>query len=79
MRFPADVAESEKKTEMAKDDLGNKPQEIKEKIVEGRIQKRLKEMVLIDQPFIRDSKYYNRRAGKTKYSNIGREHSNPKI
>ena len=31
------------------------PQEIKEKIVEGRIQKRLKEMVLIDQPFIRDS------------------------
>lgn len=50
-----DRAESEKKTEMAKDDLGNKPQEIKEKIVEGRIQKRLKEMVLIDQPFIRDS------------------------
>jgi len=49
------VAESEKKTEMAKDDLGNKPQEIKEKIVEGRIQKRLKEMVLIEQPFIRDS------------------------
>lgn len=40
---------------MAKDDLGNKPQEIKEKIVEGRIQKRLKEMVLIEQPFIRDS------------------------
>ena len=30
-------------------------QEIKEKIVEGRIQKRLKELVLIDQPFIRDS------------------------
>jgi elongation factor Ts len=53
--IPADVAESEKKTEMAKDDLGNKPQEIKEKIVEGRIQKRLKEMVLIEQPFIRDS------------------------
>ena len=53
--IPPEVAEEEKKVEMGKDDLGNKPQEIKEKIVEGRIQKRLKEMVLIEQPFIRDS------------------------
>jgi elongation factor Ts len=43
--IPPEVAEKEKKTEMAKDDLGNKPQDIKEKIVEGRIQKKLKEMV----------------------------------
>jgi len=34
--------------------LGNKPQNIKEKIVQGRIEKRLKEMTLVDQPFIRD-------------------------
>ena len=40
---------------MEKDDLGNKPAEIKEKIVEGRIQKKLKEMVLLEQAFIRDS------------------------
>ena len=53
--IPPEVAETEKKTEMAKDDLGNKPQDIKEKIVEGRIQKKLKEMVLVDQPFIKDS------------------------
>jgi elongation factor Ts len=53
--IPTDIAESEKKAEMLKDDLGNKPQEIKEKIVEGRIQKRLKEMVLLEQPFIRDA------------------------
>jgi elongation factor Ts len=53
--IPTDIEESEKKTEMLKDDLGNKPQEIKEKIVEGRIQKRLKEMVLLEQPFIRDT------------------------
>ena len=45
----------EKKMEMEKDDLGNKPVEIKEKIVDGRIQKKLNEMVLVDQPFIRDS------------------------
>jgi elongation factor Ts len=50
-----DIAENEKKAEMLKDDLVDKPQEIKDKIVEGRIQKRLKEMVLLEQPFIRDS------------------------
>jgi len=53
--IPPEVAEKEKKTEMAKDDLGNKPQDIKEKIVEGRIQIKRKEMVLVDQPFIKDS------------------------
>ena len=41
--IPPEVAEEEKKVEMGKDDLGNKPVEIKEKIVEGRIQKKLKE------------------------------------
>jgi elongation factor Ts len=39
---------------MGKDDLGNKPENIKEKIVQGRIEKRLKEMTLLDQPYIRD-------------------------
>lgn len=53
--IPSEVAEIEKKTEMEKDDLGNKPVEIKEKIVEGRIQKKLKEMVLVDQAYIKDS------------------------
>jgi elongation factor Ts len=53
--IPTEIAEREKKIEMEKDDLGNKPKEIKEKIVEGRIQKKLKEMVLVEQAFIRDS------------------------
>ena len=53
--IPQEIAEREKKIEMEKDDLGNKPVDIKEKIVEGRIQKKLKEMVLVDQAFIRDS------------------------
>ena len=52
--IPSEIAEREKKIEMEKDDLGNKPAEIKEKIVEGRIQKKLKEMVLLEQAFIRD-------------------------
>ena len=53
--IPQNIIESEKELEFKKDDLDNKPKEIKEKIVEGRIQKRLKEMSLLDQDFIRDS------------------------
>ena len=53
--IPFDVIEREKETESSKEDLIKKPKEIKEKIVEGRIQKRLKEMTLLDQFFIRDS------------------------
>jgi elongation factor Ts len=52
--IPAEVVEREKAIEMGKDDLGNKPDNIKEKIVQGRIEKRLKELSLMDQPFIRD-------------------------
>ncbi|MBD1939264.1 translation elongation factor Ts [Microcoleus sp. FACHB-68] len=52
--IPSDVAEKEKAIEMGRDDLGNKPENIKEKIVLGRIEKRLKEMSLMDQPYIRD-------------------------
>lgn len=52
--IPTDVVQKEKDIEMGRDDLGNKPQNIKEKIVQGRIEKRLKEMTLLDQPYIRD-------------------------
>jgi elongation factor Ts len=52
--IPAEFVEREKAIEMEKDDLGNKPDNIKEKIVQGRIDKRLKELCLMDQPFIRD-------------------------
>jgi len=52
---PVEVIEREKEIEASKEDLGNKPKEIKEKIIEGRIQKRLKEITLLDQFFIRDS------------------------
>ncbi|HEY9749956.1 MAG TPA: translation elongation factor Ts [Allocoleopsis sp.] len=52
--IPGDIAEKEKAIEMGRDDLAGKPDNIKEKIVQGRIDKRLKEMTLMDQPFIRD-------------------------
>ncbi|MBD2496319.1 translation elongation factor Ts [Nostoc sp. FACHB-280] len=53
-QIPADVVQKEKDIEMGKDDLANKPENIREKIVQGRIEKRLKEMTLLDQPYIRD-------------------------
>ena len=53
--IPQDVVDKEKLIEMGRDDLANKPEQIREKIVEGRIAKRLKELVLLDQPFIKDS------------------------
>jgi elongation factor Ts len=52
---PSDIVQKEKEIESSKEDLAKKPADIKEKIVEGRTQKRLKELTLMDQSFIRDS------------------------
>ncbi|KOR33761.1 elongation factor Ts [Planktothricoides sp. SR001] len=52
--IPEAIAQKEKEIEMGRDDLGSKPDNIKEKIVQGRIEKRLKELSLMDQPYIRD-------------------------
>ena len=53
--IPNDIVEKEKLIEMGRDDLSGKPEQIKGKIVEGRIAKRLKELALLDQPYIKDS------------------------
>ena len=53
--IPGDVVEKEKQIEMGRDDLSGKPENIKEKIVEGRIAKRLNELFLLSQPYIKDS------------------------
>jgi elongation factor Ts len=52
--IPADIIEREKAIEMGRDDLANKPENIREKIVLGRIGKRLQELSLMDQPYIKD-------------------------
>lgn len=54
-QIPQDVVEREKSIELGRDDLAGKKEEMKVKIVEGRIGKRLKELTLLDQPFIRDN------------------------
>jgi len=40
--------------ESAKDDLKNKPKEIQDKIIKGRVEKSLKQSVLLEQDYIRD-------------------------
>ncbi|MCS6960459.1 MAG: translation elongation factor Ts [Pseudanabaenaceae cyanobacterium SKYGB_i_bin29] len=52
--IPPEVVEKERAIESAKDDIANKPPAVREKIVQGRIEKRLKEMSLLDQPYIKD-------------------------
>ena len=48
------VIEAERKAEMNSEDLAGKPENIKEKMVEGRLAKILKAKVLMEQPYIKD-------------------------
>jgi elongation factor Ts len=48
------VKDEVRKFESSKDDLQNKPEEIRNKIVEGRVEKNLKKQVLLEQEYIRD-------------------------
>ena len=56
---------------MGRDDLGGKPENIKEKIVQGRIEKRLKELCLMDQPYIRDQSISVEELVKQSISQLG--------
>lgn len=40
--------------ESAKDDLQNKPKEIQDKIIQGRVEKSLTQTILLEQDYIRD-------------------------
>ncbi|XP_010937186.1 polyprotein of EF-Ts, chloroplastic [Elaeis guineensis] len=52
--IPEHIVQKEKEIEMQREDLKSKPEHIREKIVEGRIGKRLGELALLEQPFIKD-------------------------
>lgn len=53
--IPSIISETETEIEMGKEDLANKPETIRSKIVEGRVAKRLNEMCLMNQPFVKDN------------------------
>lgn len=53
-QIPSSVIEEEKRIEMGKEDLASKPENIREKIVAGRIDKLMAQRCLLDQPFVKD-------------------------
>lgn len=53
---PAEV-EKERTVHLGAEDLQKKPEQIREKIVEGRMAKWYQEYVLLEQPFIKDDKH----------------------
>ena len=52
--IPQEVIDEETRIEMGKEDLLKKPEQIRAKIVEGRINKLMAERCLLDQPFVKD-------------------------
>ena len=51
---PQSVRDEEKRIEMGKEDLQSKPENIREKIVEGRLHKILAQKCLLEQGFVKD-------------------------
>lgn len=52
--IPNELIEQETRVELGREDLHGKPDSIKQAIVKGRIRKRLKDLSLLDQSFIRN-------------------------
>jgi len=69
--IPQSIVQKETAIEMGKDDLGNKPENIREKIVQGRIDKRLKELSLLDQTYMRDQNKTVEELIKEKIAKLG--------
>ncbi|KDP33708.1 hypothetical protein JCGZ_07279 [Jatropha curcas] len=53
---PEEIVNKEREIEMQKEDLLSKPEQIRSKIVDGRIRKRLEELALLEQPYIKNDK-----------------------
>lgn len=69
--IPEATVNKEKEIEMGRDDLDGKPDNIKEKIVSGRIGKRLNEISLLPQPYIRDQSITVEELVKQSISQLG--------
>lgn len=52
--IPKEVIEEETRIEMGKEDLAKKPEQIRAKIVEGRVNKLMAQRCLLEQPFVKD-------------------------
>lgn len=52
--IPSAVIEEETRIEMGKEDLASKPEQIRAKIVEGRVNKLMAQKCLLEQPFVKN-------------------------
>jgi len=52
--IPQSVIDEETRIEMGKEDLANKPEQIRAKIVEGRVNKLMAQKCLLEQPFVKN-------------------------
>ena len=52
--IPAHIIEEETRIEMGKEDLAKKPEQIRAKIVEGRVNKLMAHRCLVEQPFVKN-------------------------
>jgi len=52
--IPQSVIDEETRIEMGKEDLANKPEQIRAKIVEGRVNKLMSQRVLLEQSFVKN-------------------------
>ena len=53
-QIPQDVIDEETRIEMGKEDLAKKPENIRAKIVEGRVNKLMAQKCLLEQPFVKN-------------------------
>ncbi|KAI3802906.1 hypothetical protein L1987_31053 [Smallanthus sonchifolius] len=68
---PKETIEKEKEIEMQKEDLLSKPEQFRSKIVDGRIKKRLDELALLEQAYIKNDKVVVKDFIKSTIATIG--------
>lgn len=66
-----EVIDAETRVEMGKEDLASKPEDIRKKIVAGRVDKLLAQRVLLEQPFVKDPAQTIGELLKTSASKLG--------
>jgi elongation factor Ts len=69
--IPADVREKERVLEMQSEDLAGKNEEIKAKMVDGRLGKILKTKCLMEQPYIKDPSQTMEQVVKSTIATLG--------
>jgi elongation factor Ts len=68
---PEEFVNKEKEIELQKEDLASKPEQIRSRIVEGRIRKRLEDLALLEQPYIKNDKLTVKDVVKQTIATIG--------